>query len=155
MAVKKNNEIDGAIKEETSGAISGGTPEAAEEKTDKKATTKSDSERLDEVEKGLSEILSLLKGGAVPAAPEKKEEQKPVKEEDEYIEHTFPIDERDTSDIRIGINGKLYVIKPGETVRVPKSVVQCYNDSMKAKRELLKKQNGLVSKNLGEHFGDN
>ena len=152
MAVKNNNEIEGDIKEKATGANSGSTPEAAEEKiTDKKTKTKSDSERLDAVEKGMAEILSLLKGGNAGAAPEKKGEQKTDKAEEEYIEYPFPIDERDTSDIRIGINGKLYVIKPGTTVKVPKSVVQCYMDSMRAKKELYDKQNGLASKNLGDH----
>lgn len=152
MAVKKNTEIDGAIKEETTGVNSGGAPEAAEEKkADKKPKTKSDSERLDAVEKGMAEILSLLKGGTADADPEKKEGQQSEKAEEEYIEYPFPINERDTSDIRIGINGKLYVIKPGTTVNVPKSVVQCYMDSMRAKKELYDKQNGLASKNLGDH----
>ena len=152
MATKRTNETEAAIKEETSGAISGGTPEAEEgKKTDKKAETKSDSERLDAVEKGMAKILSLLEAGAASAVPEKKEEEHPAKGEEEYVEYTFPIDDRDTSDIRIGINGKLYVIKPGTTVKVPKSVVDCFRNSQEAKKELYEKQNGLVSKNLGDH----
>lgn len=152
MATKRTNETEAAIKEETSGAISGGTPEAEEgKKTDKKAETKSDSERLDAVEKGMAKILSLLEAGAASAVPEKKEEEQPAKGEEEYVEYTFPIDDRDTSDIRIGINGKLYVIKPGTTVKVPKSVVDCFRNSQEAKKELYEKQNGLVSKNLGDH----
>lgn len=66
--------------------------------------------------------------------------------ESDLVEYTFPVGEKG-GDLKIGINGKLYLIKRGYPVKVPRAVIQCFNDSERQRLSLFMKQDEYDVKN--------
>ena len=83
--------------------------------------------------------------GKVESVPMTEEE---IKYWDELVEYSAPFIEGDDGEITVGHNGKLYKIRRGETVKIPRKVRQVILDSEKQKMAFAKLKKGLANQEL-------
>ena len=113
---------------------------------------------LEDEVKGLKGIMSeVLEYIRSQKASEESTQKTPepvaprvIDTDDERTDYVFPIDERDTGDLIIGVNGRIIRAKRGMPVNVPKSAIRCYLDSQEQKRLLYLQQKDLENKNLSD-----
>ena len=83
--------------------------------------------------------------GKVVSTPMTKEE---IEYWDELVDYDAPFLEEGETEIVVGHNGKLYKIKRGESVKIPRKVKQVLLDSEKQKMEFSKMRKGLENQEL-------
>lgn len=102
----------------------------------------------------MSEVLEYIRSQKASEESTQKTSEpvapRVIDTDDERTDYVFPIDERDTGDLIIGVNGRIIRAKRGMPVNVPKSAIRCYLDSQEQKRLLYLQQKDLENKNLSD-----
>lgn len=105
-------------------------------------------DEIDKTEAAVAASVETVKQAAEQAAPEvagEPEATTPVDAMEEEIEYIFPYtNEKDTT-LYIGVNGRFFTIRRGESVKVPRYVVQTYLDSERQRTSLYRLQDEFTS----------
>lgn len=70
--------------------------------------------------------------------------------EEKKVKIKIPLTRTETDDVFVGVNGKTYLIKRGEEVEVPESVVEVLNNKEKMLSYALKYEKSVTDKDNSE-----